>query len=35
MRDRAVLIGGDVSVSGGPGAGTTVTVELPLEGTTR
>jgi PAS domain S-box-containing protein len=32
MRDRAVLIGGDVSVSGGPGAGTTVTVELPIEG---
>ena len=30
MRDRAVLIGGDVSVSGEPGAGTTVTVELPL-----
>jgi PAS domain S-box-containing protein len=32
MRDRAVLIGGDVSISGGPGAGTTVTVELPLAG---
>jgi PAS domain S-box-containing protein len=30
MRDRAVLIGGDVSVSGAPGAGTTVTVDLPL-----
>jgi PAS domain S-box-containing protein len=32
MRDRAVLVGGDVSVTGGPGAGTTVTVELPLAG---
>jgi signal transduction histidine kinase len=31
MRDRAVLIGGDVSVTGRPGLGTTVTVELPLE----
>jgi signal transduction histidine kinase len=35
MRDRAVLIGGDVSVCGGPGAGTTVTVELPLAGASR
>jgi signal transduction histidine kinase len=32
MRDRAVLIGGEVSVAGRPGAGTTVTVELPLAG---
>jgi signal transduction histidine kinase len=35
MRDRAVLIGGDVSVSGAPGAGTTVTVELPIEAARR
>jgi signal transduction histidine kinase len=32
MRDRAVLIGGEVSVAGRPGMGTTVTVELPLGG---
>jgi signal transduction histidine kinase len=35
MRDRAVLIGGDVSVSGRPGGGTTVTVDLPLAGASR
>jgi signal transduction histidine kinase len=30
MRDRARLFGGDVVVTGGPGEGTTVTVDLPL-----
>jgi PAS domain S-box-containing protein len=32
MRDRALLFGGDVVVTGGPGEGTTVTVDLPLSG---
>jgi len=30
MRDRALLFGGDVIVTGLPGAGTTITVTLPL-----
>ena len=32
MRDRALLFGGDVIVTGLPGEGTTVTVTLPLAG---
>ena len=32
MRDRALLFGGDVIVAGLPGAGTTITVTLPLAG---
>lgn len=34
MRDRALLLGGDVSVTGGPGVGTTVKAWLPLMTTT-
>ena len=30
MRDRALLFGGDVAVTGGPGQGTTVTAHLPI-----
>jgi len=30
MRDRALLLGGDVTVTGGPGEGTTVTAHVPL-----
>ena len=32
MRDRALLFGGDVAVTGLPGEGTTITVTLPLVG---
>jgi len=32
MRERARLIGGEVELSSRPGAGTTVTARLPLEG---
>ena len=30
MRERALLIGGEVSINGGPGKGTRVTVQVPL-----
>jgi PAS domain S-box-containing protein len=30
MRERALLFGGEVSISGQPGAGTTVTAQIPL-----
>jgi signal transduction histidine kinase len=29
MRERAVLVGGDISISGAPGKGTTVKVQIP------
>lgn len=32
MRERAMLIGGDVAIQGAPGAGTTVTLRAPVEG---
>ncbi|HVU34843.1 MAG TPA: histidine kinase [Opitutaceae bacterium] len=32
MRERAMLVGGDLSLHGAPGAGTTVTLSVPLAG---
>jgi signal transduction histidine kinase len=32
MRERAMLIGGEVAIQGAPGRGTTVTVRAPLQG---
>ncbi|HVS50755.1 MAG TPA: histidine kinase [Opitutaceae bacterium] len=32
MRERAMLIGGEISLQGTPGLGTTVTLRVPLEG---
>jgi signal transduction histidine kinase len=31
MRERAILLGGEVSIMGRPGEGTTVTVRIPLK----
>ena len=32
MRERASLLGGEVTLRGAPGAGTTVTVRIPCHG---
>jgi signal transduction histidine kinase len=32
MRERALLLGGELTISGAPGTGTTVTVRIPVAG---